>query len=255
VKRVLWVVLLIIVIAITPLISMTKKRGAELLVYLPAAGRKVWDEVIPVFEERYGVKVSVVYGSSGALLEQAYVTQRGDLLGAATPPYMERAKELGMVYEDSVRIIACMKPAILYVKDINVTTLDDLLKGEFRIAICDPQTCAAGQYFKYILEKRGMWNELRNKIVVYTPNFSKLVGVLLLGDVDVALGWSVAASWYPRIRASIVDEEGPYKPCITVGILRTSSNTTLAKIFEEFLHSNFTLSVFEKYGYDVEVVR
>lgn len=242
--------LMAVLVLIVAYSSYAKEDSKQILVYLPAAGKKVWEKVVPMFEKETGIKVNVIYGSSGKLLEQAYLTQKGDLLGSATPPYIDRAVKYGIVYKGTVKYVACMLPAILITKGSKVKSLEDLTKDGVRIAMCDPESCAVGKYFKYMLEKMGLWDKIKKNIVVYTVNFSKLVTTLLMGNVDAALGWNVAAYWYPgRIVSINLKPLGPYKPCITIAILKFSNNYEYAKKFENFLLSTNVLKIFENYGY------
>lgn len=229
-------------------ISLTIHSEKTLVVFLPAAGEKAWNVIVPMFEKEKGVKVEAIYGSSGFLLNQAYLSRRGDVLGSATPVYMKKALELGLVYPSSVRTIACMRPAILFRKGKNYT-LNDLLKPGVKIAMCEPHNCAVGKFIKYMLEKMGIWNKIKKNIVVYTENYAKLVAVLRMGTVDVALGWDVAAKWYNDLNFTLLKGPIPYKPCITVGILKTTKNKRLAEEFVNFLLSKEAQEVFRKLGY------
>jgi len=232
----------------THVINNSSKK--TLLVFLPAAGKRVWQELIPLFEKRYGVEVEAVYGSSGRLLQQAYVSERGDVLGSATPPYMNKAVEYGLVYPETVSYVACMRPAILVPKDVNVSGLDDLIKRGIRILMCDPEGCAVGKFFKYALAKEGLWEKISKKVVGYTENFSKLIAALLVGKAEAALGWDVAARWYPgKLKAVPLDLAGPYEPCIEVAVLKSTKNLGLAKLFVKFITSKEALEKCREYGY------
>ncbi len=258
-KRVQALGVAIAVIALLGALALVHARPHEdkLLVYLPAAGKKVWEQLVPLFEKKYGINVIAVYGSSGKLLSQAYLSRKGDLLGSATPPYLEKAVKLGIVYPNTVKYVVCMLPAILVHKNSNIKSLNDLMKPGVKIAMCDSQSCAVGKYFKYMLEKMGIWNKIKKNIVVYTENFAKLVSVLLMGNVDAALGWNVGAYWYPnRLKAINLKPLGPYKPCITLGILKFTNNFNMAKKFEDFITSPLAIKLFAKYGYvSPEVVK
>jgi len=249
-KRALTAVVLAASLVLIAVYALHNGGDKHILVYLPAAGKKVWERVVPIFERETGIRVDVVYGSSGKLLEQAYLTRKGDVLGSATPPYMNKAVKYGIVYKNTVKYVACMLPAILTTKGSKVRSLEDLTKDGIRIAMCDPESCAVGKYFKYMLEKMGLWDKVKKNVVVYTVNFSRLVTTLLMGNVDAALGWNVAAYWYPdRIISINLKPLGPYKPCITIAILKSSSNLEYAKKFENFLLSDEVSKIFENYGY------
>ncbi len=240
-----------ILISTSVILSLSfRKRQRLILAYLPAAGIKAWPKVIALFKKKYSVDVTAIYGSSGFLLHQAYISKTGDVLGSATPVYMKKAIKMGIVLQNSVVTVACMEPAILF-QDHRNYTLEDLLKPGIKIAMCDPVNCAVGRFIKYMLVKMGLWDKIKKNIVVYTENFAKLVTVLRLGEVDAALGWNVATKWYPSLGYTPLKGPMPYKPCITVGVLKFSKNKILSMKFVDFLKSKEVKGIFEKLGYEV----
>lgn len=241
---------LVTVLLAIAMLALLPRGGKYLIAYLPAAGIKAWPKVISLFEKEYSVKVNAIYGSSGFLLHQAYASNTGDVLGSATPIYMKKALKMGLVLPNSVVEVACMEPAILYRKGRNYT-LTDLLKPGVKIAMCEPENCAVGKFIKYMLVKMGIWDKIKKNIVVYTENFAKLVTVLRLGEVDVALGWNVAAKWYEDLGYTLLKGPMPYKPCITVGVLKFSKNKDLAFKFVHFLKSDEVKHIFKSLGYEV----
>ncbi len=248
-KRAAALILVLVIVAVA-IIALTPKGGKYLIAYLPAAGIKAWPKIISLFEKKYSVKVNAIYGSSGFLLHQAYATNTGDVLGSATPVYTKKALRMGLILPNSVVEVACMRPAILYKKGENYT-LADLLKPGVKIGMCEPENCAVGKFIKYMLVKMGIWDKIKKNVVVYTENFAKLITVLRLGEVDVALGWNVAAKWYDDLAYTPLRGPMPYKPCITIGVLKFSKNKELAFKFVNFLKSDEARQIFRDLGYEV----
>ncbi len=246
------ILLIASVVLLIPIIGVMSYRQADQpTFYLCAAAKKAWIPILEKFEKLYHVKVRVIYGSSGGLLNQMVLSKVGDIYSSATPPYMEKAEKMGVVYPDTVRVVACLKPAILTRKGLNVTLQDILFNKKLKVAMCDPQSCAVGKYFKMVFERMGIWDKVKDRIYVYTENFAKLVNLLYLGEVDAAFGWHIAKYWYPnKIDYTPVKANLPYKPCIMIAVSKYSKHKDIAQKFIEFLNSDFAKYIFfEKYHY------
>ncbi len=236
-----------LLVSVVGAVALTHQERPQLEVYLVAAAKKVWTEILPVFEKKYGVRVEAIYGSSGRLLSQLEITKRGDVFTSASPHYMRVALSKGLV--EGAYPIACYVPAIIVRKDSNIKSLQDLINKNVKIALCDTESCAVGRFVKKTLVINGLWDRIKDKVVVYTENFVKLVSVLLSGKVDAIIGWNIAHWWYPNQTKLVkLDLKLPYLPCIYVAKVKGAS--PLADKFLEFLNSTYVKEVFyNKYHY------
>ncbi len=241
------VLALAVLISLSAVVTLTGQSKPQLRVYLVAAAKKVWNEILPVFEKEYGIKVEAIYGSSGRLLAQLEITRRGDVFTSASPYYMTQALRKGLV--ENAYPIACYVPAIIVRKDSDIRSLNDLLSKNVKIALCDTQSCAVGKFVKKMLIMNGLWDKIKGKVVTYTENFVKLIAVLLAGKVDAIIGWNIAHYWYPNQTKLIpLNLRLPYLPCIYVAKVKGAS--PLADKFLEFLNSTYVKEVFfKKYHY------
>ncbi|UXD22531.1 hypothetical protein IPA_05945 [Ignicoccus pacificus DSM 13166] len=249
-QRTLIILTGVTVVLVLALGALSLSSSDEPTFYLGAAMKKAWQPIVQQFEKEYHVKVRAIYGSSGGLLSQMVMAKRGDIYSPATPPYMEKAIKEGVVDPSTVRVVACLAPAILYPKGKHYT-LQDLLTKNVKIAMCNTENCAVGKFIKQMLEKEGLWDKIKKKVVVYTENFAKLVSLLYMGEVDAALGWNIAKYWYPnKIDATILKGPMPYKPCMTIAISKFSKHRDIAQKFIEFLNSTYAkYIIFQKYHY------
>ena len=124
--------------------------------YLCAAMKKAWEPIIQQFEKEYHVHINVIYGSSGGLLSQLTLSKVGDVYSSATPPYMEKAIREGIVDPKSVRVVACLAPAILYKKGNYIYILCLMPKSCFVIGqfamlyIASSMFSCAGHYQNFL---------------------------------------------------------------------------------------------------------
>ena len=240
-------IVLLLLISLAGIVVLTHQERGQIRAYLVAAAKRVWNEILPVFEKKYGIKVEAIYGSSGRLLSQLEITRKGDVFTSASPYYMKVAVKKGLV--EGPYPIACYTLAIIVRKDSKINSLQDLLEKNVKIALCDTESCAVGRFAKRALIMNGLWDKIKSKVVVYTENFAKLVSVLLSGKVEAIIGWHIAHWWYPDETKLIeLNIKLPYLPCIYVAKVKGAS--PLVNKFLEFLNSTYVKDVFfKKYHY------
>ena len=236
------------------------QRGqyAEELVFYCAAGIQQPVEAAiadyeAYYEETHGqpVRIDVRYGGSGTLLSQLQVAHDGDLYLAADESYIDRAREQGMVREAIP--LATMKPVIALADGMRgeIASLEDLLEGDFRIAIGVPESAAIGQATKAVLEGMGRWEEFDAKVTVTKPTVNDLANDITIGSVDAAIVWDIIAEQFDLDYATdpALDEQTQR---VTVGIIANSGQPTAALHFARFLAApERGLQRFEEHHFNV----
>ncbi len=219
--------------------NLRSSESNELLILAPPALQKPLDSVISEFTERYGVLVRTSYEPTGSLINKLRLSGNGDVLVTADHEFMLQAVEYGLVINDSVRVLTYLIPAIIVPKNnpANITNLKDLTKPNLKIAIANPEISPAGKYAIAILINAGIYEEVKDNIVVYAESISRLASLVALGAVDAAIGFHVMHYWYPN-ETEIVwlqPQEIPEVACQLIGITKQTSNTDLSKKFVDFV--------------------
>ena len=234
--------------------SKAQTSSVELTVYLCAAAKKPWQELVTEFERETGIKVNAIYGSSGKLYSTIEMTHRGDVFAPASPQYMAKALVEGLVYPDTVRQVAYLLPEIIVPKGnpAGIEKLEDLLRPGVRLAIGDPEHVVIGHYAVELFKHNGMWPEVQENIVTYAENFAKLATLVATGAVDAIIGWHVTYYWYPDRTEIIWLKPGqiPEASYIPIAVLKTSKNPEAAKKFIEFVtESEYARQMWGRYHY------
>lgn len=234
--------------------------GPVIRAYLGAAAEKAWQELIPLFEEKTGIRVEPVYGSSGFLLAQLERVC-GDVYAPASPYYMRLAEERGLVDPGSVRVVAYLYPVILVPRGnpAGVHGLEDLARPGVRVGLGNPETVAVGRYAVEILKRLGLWSRVERNVAVYASNVAQLTSYVAAGAVDAAITWHVNHYWYwyPR-RTDVV-----WIPCrywrslgpsyIPIAVTTCSKHPGLAEKFIEFVTRDpDARRILAKYHYGLE---
>jgi molybdate transport system substrate-binding protein len=232
----------------------SSNKGVELTVYLCAAAKKPWQELVSEFERRTGIRVNAIYGSSGRLYALIKISGQGDVYAPASLYYMAKAVRDGLVYNDTVHPVAYLIPAIIVPKGnpADIRELNDLLKHGVKIAIGEPSHVVIGQYAVKVFKHNDMWPRVKDNIVVYAENFAKLASLVAMGAVDAIIGWHVAHYWYPNSTEIIWLKPGevPEVSYIPIGVLKTSKNPKAAIEFIQFVtESDYAHKVWAKYHY------
>ena len=254
------VVALALLLAALAGLSRMSDRGqyAERLIFYCAAGiqRPVEAAIADYeryYEETHGrpVLIDVQYGGSGTLLSQLQVANDGDLYLAGDESYIERAREQGVVHESIP--LATMKPVIALAEGMEgaINGLDDLVNGDYRVAIAVPDSAAVGVAAKSALERIGHWEAFEEKITVTKPTVNDLANDVKIGAVDAAIIWDITAEQFEvaYVTDPALDEETQR---VTVGITANSEQPTAALHFARFLGApDRGLAHFEEHHFSV----
>jgi molybdate transport system substrate-binding protein len=245
--------MIVILISIVP--SAFSAPAQTLLVFAGSASQPPLEEAAKSFEKKYGIKISLHLGGSGAMLSQIRLTGLGDLYIPGSPDYMLKAKEFDLIVGEETRL-AYLVPAILVPKGNpqQIRTLKDLTRPDVRVGIADPGSVCVGLYAVEILHANGLENQIRPNLHGQVESCAKTAAMLPLGTVDAVLGWREFAAWNPQAMEAILlkPQEIPRLAYIPAARLRQAKNPENAKAFVAYLKSAEGQAIFRKWGYFTE---
>ncbi|ABM80246.1 molybdate ABC transporter substrate-binding protein [Hyperthermus butylicus] len=231
--------------------------GVTLHVYLCAAGREAWEKVITLFEEETGIKVDVVYGSSGELLARIAAGAPADVYAPASPRYMIEAVERGLVDPSTVRPVAFLIPVIAVPagNPANVRSIYDLARPGVKVALADTRAAAIGAHSVEILRRAGILDDVMDNVVAYADTFTRLVSLVVTGAVDATIAWHAIKYWYPdRVETIPLPSNLVNASWIPIAVTTHSKNPDTALRFVEFVTTDpRARKVFLELGYIVDV--
>lgn len=163
------------------------ERG-EILVAAAADLAFVFREIIPAFERGQGTRVTLTLGSSGQLAQQIEHGAPYDVFFSASADYIEGLRERGKVRADSITTYAQGRLVLATRGDRTPpAALAELGRGAvLRVALANPAHAPYGRAAKEALERTGLWERLRPKLV-FGENVAQVQQFLRTGNVDVAL--------------------------------------------------------------------
>ena len=94
--------------------QVVSSENGALEVFVGSASQPATEEAARRFEEKTGIRLNLHFGGSGKMLSEMKLSERGDLYFPGSSDFMERAKEEGLVLEETEKIVVYLIPAIDY---------------------------------------------------------------------------------------------------------------------------------------------
>lgn len=235
--------------------QVVSSENGALEVFVGSASQPATEEAARRFEEKTGIRLNLHFGGSGKMLSEMKLSERGDLYFPGSSDFMERAKEEGLVFEETEKIVVYLIPAINVPRGNprGIRSLEDLIKPGVRIGIARPDTVCVGLYGVEILEKSGLSEKVRKNIKTHAPSCAKTAQLVSLNLVDAVLGWRVFTYWNPEKIETILlrPDQIPRIGTIPIAISSFCQDRKRAQSFIDFLLSDQGKTVYRKWNYIV----
>lgn len=232
----------------------SSKESVELTVSAAASLTESMNEIVALYEKESGNKVSMNYGSSGALQKQIEEGAPADVFVSAGKKQMDALKEGGLLKDDSIADLLGNK-LVLIVSDEykdKIFGVDDLVNTDGKIALGETETVPVGQYSKESLENLNIWGQVQDKIV-FAKDVKAVLSYVETGEAAAGIVYKSDAVGMKS--ASVVQEIDPatHKEIVyPQAIVKSTENEETAAGFMDFLGNEESKKIFEKYGFEVK---
>ncbi len=250
----LWLVILLIgrngPIASSP----AKAVLPELTLYAAASLRDVLQEIAPACGEAVGAHLVFNFGASSDLARQIEAGNKADLFFSADESWMDHVAKAGLVDSASRRSLLSNRLVIVRRADapLGVALPRGLADpGVRRIALANPEAVPAGKYAKIWLEKIGLWDEVKDRIVPLLDVRAALAAVES-GGVEVGIVYKTDAAISHKVSVvyEVSDEEGPHIS-YPLAALKERPRLDLARRAAAWLAGPAAAAAFERHGFIV----
>ncbi|MBN1190369.1 MAG: molybdate ABC transporter substrate-binding protein [Dehalococcoidales bacterium] len=238
-------------------VSPLSESSGELLVFAAGGTKIAIDEAAGLFEQEYGVKVTINYGGGGEVLSNMIIAKKGDVYIAPEQRFMDSARTRGAIdSEGEAACLAYMIP-VIGVREGNplgIQSLSDLAKSGTRIAMGNPETTALGIITPEVLQKASLYEEVKGNIVTNAPQVNSIITMLKMNQVDTGFIWH----YFDTTSTKDIDIVWIPPEYVTgIGIIQAaistySSDPEKAAEFVDFLTSPQVKEVFKNNGYIVD---
>ncbi|WP_244149275.1 molybdate ABC transporter substrate-binding protein [Anoxybacillus pushchinoensis] len=205
-------------------------------------------EVGKQFKKETGIDVTFVFGSSGQLAEQIKQGAPFDIFASANVEYVDELVREHVAIEKTKNIYAFGRIGLAVKEGVAVTSLGDVSKEEVKkIAIANPDHAPYGLAAKQALERAGLWEQVKQKIV-YGRNVADTLTYVESGNVEVAIV-ALGLMKDHHLPFYLIDERmhDPIRQAIVV--TKQTAHEKEAHAFIEFLKGPNGTSIMKKYGF------
>jgi molybdate transport system substrate-binding protein len=226
--------------------------AADLTVSAAASLTQAFQEIGVQFEKQYpDTKLKFNFGASGALLQQIANGAPVDVFASADTDTMDKAVAKGVVATSEVKIFTSNQLVLVAPTEskFHLQQLSDLKKADIkRIAMGLPASVPAGHYAQNVLEKTGLWSEVKNKIIS-TTHVRQALDYVSRDEVDLGFVYASDALLM-QDKVKVVFQVQTTTP-IQYAIAKVSSSphTDAANKFIAYLQANNAQAVLKKYGF------
>ncbi|TMD02602.1 MAG: molybdate ABC transporter substrate-binding protein [Chloroflexi bacterium] len=227
----------------------------EVNVYAAASLRDVLRQLAPVCEEAVGAHLVFNFGASNDLARQIEAGNKADVYFSADEAWMDHVARAGLVDSESRHSLLSNRLVVVGLKDtrLNVRSARDLVGPDVRrIALADPGAVPAGKYAKAWLEKAGLWDGIRDRVLPGIDVRAALAAVEAGGaEIGVVYRTDAAMSKRVRIVYEVPEAEGP-RISYPVAAMRDRPRLDVARRVVACLSGPAPAATFEHYGFIVQ---
>jgi len=213
----------------------SKPNQPPVVVYCAAGLKGPVERIAKEYEAEYGVPVQIQYGGSQTLLAQLEVAGRGDLYIPGDDSYLTAARNKNLIAETLP--LAAMRPVVAVAKGNpkQVLGADDLLRGDVKVSLANPDAAAVGAAARERLGKSGHWQPLAKKAAVSRTTVSESANDVRVGGADAAIVWDVTVRQVEGLEAVELPELAGEPAHVAAAVLRSSEQPTAALRFARYL--------------------
>lgn len=229
-----------------------KSEQGPLLVYCAAALKKTIEAAAKRYEAECGTPVQLQYGPSQTLLANIEISKTGDLYLPADDSYLEISREKGLTIE---QLSFARMHAVIAVAKGNpkqIGSLAELLAGETKVALANPDAAAISVLVRRRLTDSGQWDQLLKRVTVQKGTVNEVAADVGVGGVDAAIVWDITARDFQGVDAVEDDELSQVTANVAAGVLRSSRQPQAALKFARYLAAaDRGLEEFSNHGFEV----
>lgn len=225
--------------------------GSELQVAAASDLIPAFEEMGREFEAANKTKVVFSFGSTGLLSRQIENGAPMDVFAAASIDFINQLEQKGLILPDTKGTYARGRITLWVPKGsaLKIEKVTDLTRTEVkRIAIANPDHAPYGMAAQEALQKAGVWEEVKPKLV-YGDNIRQTLQFAETGNVDVAI---VALSLSKQSDGQWIlipqDFHNPINQGIAV--IKGTKNEKAARDFVAFVNGRQGQAILARYGFE-----
>ena len=209
-----------------------------------------FEEMVPLFEQRSGARVTLVLGSSGTLARQIEHGAPADVFFAADAGFVDRLVGGGALIPETRALYAQGRLVLATAKAFGskLTDLRDLLDPRVRhVAIANPLHAPYGRAAEQALRRLDLWAAVRPKLI-YGENVQQALQFVRGGGVAAGIIARSIAN-VPQIEWTMVDPALHAPLNQAAAVVRRSPRPDLGAAFVRFVTGPEGRAVMKRHGF------
>jgi len=234
---------------------------AELTVFAAASLKDAFTELKgPVETSHPGVTVRFNFDGSQVLRTQLEKGATADVFASANTKQMSLAKAAGLMKNDSVRVFANNRLAVLVPKanPAGIAMFEDLGKSGVRLAI-GTKDVPIGDYARQVFDRTvnntsygpDFRTRLLANVVTEETSVNALATKVVLGEVDAGIGYVSDVPVAQKAQVILIEIPSDLNVIAEypIGVLQGSTHPELAQAFSELVRSAEGKAVLDRDGF------
>ncbi len=231
-------------------------KNGELLISAAASMTDVLQELAENYKNvDPSTTLTFTFGSSGALQAQIEEGAPADIFMSAAQKQMTALEEKDIIVKESKKTLLVNKVVLIAPKDskLAITSFEDLTKDEVKkIALGEPAGVPVGQYSEEIFTTLDILDQVKSK-AVYGSDVRTVLTWVESGEVDCGVVYATDASSTDNVKIITEAPNGSHKEVTyPVAVIKSSANVERAQEFLDYLSTEESVNVFEKYGFSMK---
>ena len=195
--------------------SLAAAPAPEVTVYAAASLRDALQAIAPVCESQAGIRLVFNFGASSDLARQIVAANKADVFFSADEAWMDHVAEEGLVDASSRGNLLGNRLVVVVPQGVGSSIGDAAaLTSVKRLALANPDAVPAGKYAKAWLEKLGLWEKVRERVVPF-PDVRATLAAVEAGAVDAGVVYRTDAAIAKgvSVRFEVPAADGPPIRC------------------------------------------
>jgi molybdate transport system substrate-binding protein len=242
------------VLTLLALAGATAAQDKTLTVFAAASLKTALDEVNAAYAQRSGVRITVSYAASSALIRQIEQGAPADVFASADLDWIDYGIAKGPINGATRVNLLGNRLVLIAPKDSKLTEVAigpdfnlAALAGDGRIATGDVKAVPAGKYAKAALDKLGAWDAAQRRFAM-TDNVRAALLLVARGEAALGIVYATDAKVEPGVKV-IGTFPADSHPAIVYPFAATKIARPDAAGYLAFLRSGAARQTFERHGF------
>ena len=229
-------------------------HAKTLRIFAAASTVQILDEIRGTWNAANRIKLSVVYGSSGALARQIENGAPADIYFSANSVWVDHLANINLVRNAtrktifSNRLVLIAPASSQFSKPFDLATdISGTLGAKGRLAIGDPQHVPAGIYTRQALSVLGLWSKYIQR-TVWAPNVRLALALVERGAAPLGIVYYTDAIQTGRVRILSTIDDSLHAPIGYQAVATATAGPGAEKLLE-YLGSNQSRAIYSKFGF------